>query len=461
MVLTKTAMRRDGWQKQAQHLIIAHAGGLGGTDAVSEYDRERRPLKAVTGNSRGSGTGDRYNAEVGEVEPKNLADSRTAQVIKPEQTAPRNTATLRILGKKMAASVAPATRPDEQVGELEQKLSSAREELAVLENQSFSLQASLDLIASENAHLVCRLAESDETIIQMSALLKQANTALTEAAADRGRLAEAVKFANEKYCADDATLKTQLNAMAARATAAERALVEERLNSLERSRGMFAITHVIADLSRRLVESHTAVDDLRSQREQMKETLSTMETERDSLVALTIEHNKTLGIESGKMKSRLEATASRAAIANKLLSEIRQKLLEKLEVLQRSLIAKEHQQQDLEQLQGTLTQRVNSLLKTIESRDVAAAHAKRDFNLLVEKFAVVAMKLATSQQEITSFNHQLKCKSNVRDFDRATDRKAHANSLSLLCKLDEDVNITYEPVETRSAETLLSDTVTL
>lgn len=361
----------------------------------------------------------------------------------------------------MAASVAPATRPDEQVGELEQKLSSAREELAVLENQSFSLQASLDLIASENAHLVCRLAESDETIIQMSALLKQANTALTEAAADRGRLAEAVKFANEKYCADDATLKTQLNAMAARATAAERALVEERLNSLERSRGMFAITHVIADLSRRLVESHTAVDDLRSQREQMKETLSTMETERDSLVALTIEHNKTLGIESGKMKSRLEATASRAAIANKLLSEIRQKLLEKLEVLQRSLIAKEHQQQDLEQLQGTLTQRVNSLLKTIELRDVAAAHAKRDFNLLVEKFAVVAMKLATSQQEITSFNHQLKCKSNVRDFDRATDRKAHANSLSLLCKLDEDVNITYEPVETRSAETLLSDTVTL
>jgi chromosome segregation ATPase len=454
-------MRRDGWQKQAQHLILAHAGVSGGTDAVSGYDRQRRLLKAVTINSHNSGTDDSYNAEVGKVQPENLDDSKTVQVIKPEQPAPRNTATLRILSKKTVASAALATQSNEQIGELEQKLGSAREELAVLENQSFSLQASLDLLANENAHLVCRLAEGDETAIQMSALLRQANMALTEAATDRSRLAAAVEFANEKYCTDEAMLKAQLSAMASRATAAERALARERLNSLVRTKEIFAITHVIADLSRRLVESHTAVDDLRSHREHMKETIATMEAERDSLAAVAFEKSKTLGIESDKMKSHLEATASRAAIANKLVSEVRQNLLEKLEALQRSLIAKEHQKQDLEQLQVTLTQRVNSLLKTIESRDVAAAHAEKDFKMLVEKFAVVAMKLATSQHEIASLNHQLKCNSSVRTFDQAADENAHANTMPLLCKSDEDVNITYEPVQTCSAGILLSHTITL
>ncbi len=361
----------------------------------------------------------------------------------------------------METSAALAARSNEQIGELEQKLGSAREELAVLENQSFSLQTSLDLIASENAHLVCRLAESDETVIRMSGLLKQADMALTEANADRSGLAAAVKFANEKYCTDKATLKAQLSAMALRATEAERALARERLNSLERTKETFAVTHVIADLSHRLVESHTAVDNLRSQRVHLKETLARMEAERDSLAAVAFEKDKTLEIEGGKMKVHLETMSARATIANKLLSEVRQNLLEKLEALQRSLIAKERQRQDLEQLQVTLTQRMNYLLETINSRDVAVARAQCNFNILVGKLAVVTMKLAMSQHEITSLNHQLKCKSSVLIFDQAADENAHANTMPLLCKLGEDENITYEPVQTCSAEILLADTITL
>lgn len=461
MVLTKTALRRDGWQKQAQHLILAHAGVLGGTDAVSEYDRQRRPLKAVSTKSQSSQADDSYNAGVGKVQPENLDDSKTAQAVKSEQPTPRNTATLRILSNKMETSAALAARSNEQIGELEQKLGTAREELAVLENQSFSLQTSLDLIASENAHLVCRLAESDETVIRMSGLLKQADMALTEANADRSGLAAAVKFANEKYCTDKATLKAQLSAMALRATEAERALARERLNSLERTKETFAVTHVIADLSHRLVESHTAVDNLRSQRVHLKETLARMEAERDSLAAVAFEKDKTLEIEGGKMKVHLETMSARATIANKLLSEVRQNLLEKLEALQRSLIAKERQRQDLEQLQVTLTQRMNYLLETINSRDVAVARAQCNFNILVGKLAVVTMKLAMSQHEITSLNHQLKCKSSVLIFDQAADENAHANTMPLLCKLGEDENITYEPVQTCSAEILLADTITL
>src|SRR5207247_4863537 len=91
-------------------------------------------------------------------------------------------------------------------------------------------------------------------------------------------------------------------------------------------------------LSRRLTESENALTAARARLEQMEISLTAAENERATLATARDEANERHQSETYALNLRLEALRSRAATAEKLLSEVRQSLVgrtEELRVLER------------------------------------------------------------------------------------------------------------------------------
>ena len=86
-------------------------------------------------------------------------------------------------------------------------------------------------------------------------------------------------------------------------------------------------------------------------------------------------------------KFRLESACSRAASAETLLAEVRQSLLEKLELLQKSLQTKICQVEELKQSRAKLIEDARILLKSVDARDWALAEANGKIKLLAELVA--------------------------------------------------------------------------
>jgi chromosome segregation ATPase len=466
MVLTKTSMRKEGWQLQRQHLVLAHTGTqmTGGT--APELVHRQSPLKPI--GTRSGRDFDDAGLKIGEVYSNTEHKAAYARIEELEQQVALKGGAARMLDKLTESWVERAANADRRVAVLEGELDSVREELANQENQNCSLQNSLDLIDSENLDLSRRIVEYDRTVHQLHSLLKQADATLTLAKAEHHGLATATDKTNARYQSETCDLQNYLRSVTSRAVAAERALSEARRSLLACTDGTVAIAREIAHFSHRLVESHTAVDIARHERDQIRASLAFVEAERNGLAVTVFEKDKRLEAETGKLKAHLGTMASHATNANELLVEVQQSLLGKFEILERSLRDRERQNQDLEYERSKLIEHVTSLSDTVKVRDRALFRAKRNIKTLVEKAADTTVKLSESCAEIERLKIQLENDSDARKTERDACTVANAEAAPLpdnfgLCgetKYGSSETVAAETITTRFVDVLLANTIT-
>jgi chromosome segregation ATPase len=87
---------------------------------------------------------------------------------------------------------------DSRTAELEDDLISARERLAILENQNHSLQKSLDLMISESLRLARALSESETTLDKARTQIDHIRIVLSGAKAERRIQTEKIDARNER-----------------------------------------------------------------------------------------------------------------------------------------------------------------------------------------------------------------------------------------------------------------------
>jgi chromosome segregation ATPase len=184
-------------QHQAKHLALAHTAKVTAAMAALGNEPERLPV---------------------------TLPERTREV------GSETTATWPLKGRRetLASRAARCTTADKRVAELEAELASGCEQLGILENENHSLRKSLDLIASEYSLLSSRLMESDAAVDEALSQFEQMMTSLTVAEADRTEQAIALEAANKKRQDEAETLNARLEAMSARAVAAEKLIAEVR-----------------------------------------------------------------------------------------------------------------------------------------------------------------------------------------------------------------------------------------
>jgi crescentin len=194
----------------------------------------------------------------------------------------------------------------------------------------------------------------------------------------------------------------------------ESALAREKLSLLETDKRSLqaALDQTLAEnsrLSRRLTESESALAAARARIEQMEIGLASAENERATLCAARDEANERHQSESYALNLRLEAMRSRAATAEKLLSEVRQSLVartEDIRVVERKVVettiarnstektverltaardALDAKVKELEQARAALTERSNSLAETVKARDTSLVHAEQKIKSLTDR----------------------------------------------------------------------------
>ncbi|MGD0419318.1 MAG: hypothetical protein ABSA68_07050 [Xanthobacteraceae bacterium] len=383
MALTANAVQLDGWDRQAERLVFTHAPFGTAAMAIAKQMRQPPPmsqpaLEQISGSEPGPGL------ETGKTELSNELVLIRAELPELEQRAASAETTPRPPNGQIKRPIAQILSPESRITEPEDEFEPARDEPIHCENESHSLQTSLDLVVGENTRLCPRLAERDAAIDNVHSQLEQAKAALAAAEVERKRLSAALDEANEKLEIETNALNTHRDAMSSRVVAVEKLLAETRESLLAYIEEKTAIVSENLRLSHRLAESDAAVIEACSHLERVKMALTVTEAERDKLASTVDEASKRLQTETESFAARLKAMSSRAEAAEAMLAEMRRSLFEKLDRLQTLHEVRTRHVQELEDSRSKLIDDADTLLKTMNTRDTALVHTTETVKLLVD-----------------------------------------------------------------------------
>ncbi len=274
-----------------------------------------------------------------------------------------------------AAAAAKAERDKDRA-----RLDQMKAAIAAVEVERDKERARLDQM---KAAIAAAEAQRDTSRAQ----LEEAKAAAAAATAERNELAAAIEQVYKKRDTETTALNTYLDVMRSRAADAEQLLEETQQSLAAHAEQNTSLIRDNSRLARSLADSNTAVETAHSQLDQMKSLLAAAIAERDKLVTGRAKANESHQTEIGDLKICLESACSRAASAETLLAEVRQSLLEKLELLQKSLQTKICQVEELKQSRAKLIEDARILLKSVDARDWALAEANGKIKLLAELVA--------------------------------------------------------------------------
>ncbi len=319
----------------------------------------------------------------------------------------------------------------QRIAELEDDLDSAREELARGENEICSLQASLELVAGENASLSLRLSESDESIAKLGSQLERVNaaapatetegaaavgdagevsaegsatvdracaqlerlvTALTASEHERNKTGAALGEINEQREIETNAFMSQLDALLSRAVTAETLLAQaqQSLSAHDNDHDLRLAEN--ARLSRRLEENDAALENICSRLEQENAAKIAAIAQADALRTELDKAGEQHSTEINALTERLAAMSARAIAAEALLKEAGQSLRDKFQLLRTSLAAEVEKNQGLEQTRSILAKGAVVLRQTVHMRDQALADSEATIKLLVKRMCASEIK---------------------------------------------------------------------
>lgn len=270
-----------------------------------------------------------------------------------------------------------------------------REDLELSQQNAHALEASRSELSSENESRRGQIANLERQLA--------AETAQRQSLAEDNRA-----FGEQIASADRKIVQLEADTQSVRANLA---LSEDEKSSLQKS-----LDQSVADgsrLSRRLAENDNQLAAARARISQLESALNEVETERSRLlnqIEETVERHQN---ETGTLSTRLESLQSRAATAEKLLTDARQSLMARTEEvrefdrkameasigrnsaekkarqLEAAHEALERQVVDLTQSRATLVERSGLVTKTLKARETALARAEQKIAQLTERVAAL------------------------------------------------------------------------
>jgi crescentin len=289
-----------------------------------------------------------------------------------------------------------------------------------IEAEAEKLRDDLELSRESSRALEsARLALTDE-VNARHAQINELDRQLTHETTQRRTVSEARRALQDQY---DIAEKRIIVLEGELAAAREKlALLEDEKRSLQ-----IAIDHALnetARLTRRLTESENTLTATRAQLGKVEASFAEAYAERGRLGAALDEAKEQHQAERNSLNMRLDALQSRAATAERLLSEARQNLISRTEEVRafdrksveatiarnnsdKRLVqieavheARERQIKDHEQARTALTERNNALTKTLKVRETALARAEEKIAALTERNGHLEADIQVSRTNI-------------------------------------------------------------
>jgi len=281
----------------------------------------------------------------------------------------------------------------------------AEKKATILEAEVERLREDLELSREANRGLESARLELTDDLNARRAQISELDRQLAHETTQRRSVSEARRGLQDQF---DIAEKRIVHLEGELAAAREKlALLEDEKRSLQ-----IAVDQALnetARLTRRLTESENTLTATRAQLGKVEASFAEAYAERGRLGAALDEAKEQHQAERNSLNMRLDALQSRAATAERLLSEARQNLIartEEVRAFDRKSVeatiarnnsekrlaqieaqheARERQIKDHEQARTALTERNNALTKTLKVRETAVARADEKIGALTER----------------------------------------------------------------------------
>ncbi len=536
--LTSKTVQGYGWQRQAAHLASTHAALGMAAMAVAGQAQQPPALKSATRHHIETVGAEDRGPEPSKIKPAKTLERPRAELTRSERQAARVTAS-RIRNERAKPLAAPFAPPDNGVAVLEGDrrraerlvprknedqlhqtpldlmvdetlrlsrrlttsdpavadkgiakldgiaklngaLASAREELDHWENENRSLQASVNLLVSENDRLSRCLAEKDALV---------ADERVAELEGELGSARRELVFREEQNRSLEASLAlmvSEQSRLARRLTENSAESADERVAELEAELDLVRSKLVLQTNENRLLQaSLAAANKARSQLEQMKTALIAAEAGLSALASAVNEANQKRQAEISTLHSRLEAMSSRAVAAEQMLADAQKTWLlhigensiverkvadatearklaeQQLGLLQNSLQVKKREVQELGASRSEVVDTTNKLLKSFKAREIALARSHERVKMLTERVAQLEADANLAKQKtIDELNAQLQRERTEAAFAE----RAHETALMVERQSETADAVTQvapcEQFKASFIQSLLADTIT-
>ncbi|MBV9556112.1 MAG: hypothetical protein JO254_03455 [Pseudolabrys sp.] len=275
----------------------------------------------------------------------------------------------------------------------------------LLETESARLREDLELSRETARGLESRNSELGSEISSQTMQVSDLERQLAHETSQRRTLSDDKRSLTDQF---DASEKRGIELEGELAAARERlALLEDEKSSLQNAYEQ--ATGESGRLTRRLTETENTLTTTRAQLGKVETSFGEAHAERGRLAAALDEVRERHQGEASSLNMRLDALQSRAATAEKLLTEARQNLIartEEVRAFDRKAVeatiarnnadkrlaqietthdARERQIKDLEQSRAALVERTNALTKTLKTRETALSRAEERIQQLTER----------------------------------------------------------------------------
>ena len=233
MALTYNATHQnDGWRTQADRLTSTH--GVLGLAAIALADKARRRRLSPRTTNRAVAT----SSASEDVPPiSQLAtelDQARAKVAGLESQLERKTKLAEKMQDHLDACHEQATITESRIADLESELNDARTAVSFEQNENCSLQASLDLLLSENSRQSRSLAEREAALDDAQCELTSLKIRLAALETERDQLFAAAHETSRLHQAEVDNFKARLASRSSGAIAAEQLLESVRRSIAEK-----------------------------------------------------------------------------------------------------------------------------------------------------------------------------------------------------------------------------------
>jgi len=304
--LTSKAAQKCGWRHQAEQLVSTHTSlGLAAMTLIAptqsesapkQVTRQRRTAKLEAGNTLAL-------TKLAGPRPKSATENLVTRTCDVQTETPASQTVLQSRSDSVISETSRLSRHiadsglravDRRIVKPEDELGFAREEIVHLKNENRSLERSLDLLVGENSRLDCCLSEKDTAIQailtadnETRSQLEQMKTALLATEAERDKRIVADNDTNESRQIEINMLYTRLEAMSARAVAAEKLLADARQSWLVHIEENSVAQRKIADATEACDGAEKEIERLRDSLVSKDFQLQELERSRSTLIAST------------------------------------------------------------------------------------------------------------------------------------------------------------------------------
>jgi crescentin len=213
---------------------------------------------------------------------------------------------------------------EEKASRFSAELSAARDRITFLEGEAMSLQKSLDQVSEQATHAARRFTDAETALTTAKTRLLQLEASTSELLVERDRLRVALESNSNRHGSETGRVQMQVDAVRARAAAAEKLLTEARHLLAQRGDEIRSADQRASEAVYERDKAEQRIADLEASFAQQQAELTEIKSGRDRLIEKSTHAVNALKLRETQLQRAEESAKGAVDRAARLEAEIRE-----------------------------------------------------------------------------------------------------------------------------------------